>query len=621
MTLSVFPPLHNFTISTPPMFTTMFKVANQGVRTTKVIYDAINQTLTLHCEFTQSLAGQQIEVTFSQLLVEKQNTHFAIDQIKYPLFFLSSFAIYLSQIIFPLCVAICTLAWLSFFMGLLLRKIAGVEALMTIQFCWLTILWMNSQLSLPLAETIPLKYSLGYGITIFHSKETFTSSAPYTHQFALSRLFANNFNVSLFVLFLPICAIVVTYFRFRTFRNQHIDVDQDSKTFKVLIKREKRFERCLETLFSFCCAFYCAFLHFSLCFVSHSDSLTHIASWVMLVTFTVVFVSVNVKFHLDPSSFGCFLFAFKIPHSLLPFIWIQIVLKSVSIALLVFLNSLPFLLLVPETLTLCFLCVKKPYIHSHNNYRQIANSFVNVSFITFKVIAFYEPFAFDSMRMWTLCWILINLLLLFCVIAFANVTMIYEFVFLEIVLFNKRIIQNAKKTENHMRNMKVLRELTTENVRRQMKHNERETTFKKLLPSIFSIRAISDAAREEFTKEFEANELQSEGLKIMRTSLRNQSTWLRSFSDDQTALRSKRIRETLKKEFLSDMKPSVSQRMPKRKESEFMELLNEDDTEDTKDRILTDSSSPSKEKEKYDYKNAQFVTQSYESVAKKVLLE
>ena len=98
-----------------------------------------------------------------------------------------------------------------------------------------------------------------------------------------------------------------------------------------------------------------------------------------------------------------------------------------------------------------------------------------------------------------------------------------------------------------------------------MKHNERETTFKKLLPSIFSIRAISDAAREEFTKEFEANELQSEGLKIMRTSLRNQSTWLRSFSDDQTALRSKRIRETLKKEFLSDMKPSVSLRMPKSK--------------------------------------------------------
>lgn len=87
---------------------------------------------------------------------------------------------------FPACIFVTIMAWLSFFIGMLLRKLAGLEALLVIQFSWLTMFWVNSYLPLPLGETLPLKYSHGYNPFMFEDNSPRSFSAPYTSQFGFS---------------------------------------------------------------------------------------------------------------------------------------------------------------------------------------------------------------------------------------------------------------------------------------------------------------------------------------------------------------------------------------------------------------------------------------------------
>lgn len=60
-----------------------------------------------------------------------------------------------------------SIAWISFFFGLYLRKLAGLEAIMALQLIYLNILWFNSYFYLPLSKLFPLKYMVGLNLSLF----------------------------------------------------------------------------------------------------------------------------------------------------------------------------------------------------------------------------------------------------------------------------------------------------------------------------------------------------------------------------------------------------------------------------------------------------------------------
>ena len=100
-------------------------------------------------------------------------------------------------------------------MGLLLRKLAGIEAMMTLQFIYLSILWLNSSLSLPFFKPFPLKYSTGFNYPFFGSSTNFNSmEAPFISQFSLSEnYFLNNLNIMLIFQIVSIISLLVALAR------------------------------------------------------------------------------------------------------------------------------------------------------------------------------------------------------------------------------------------------------------------------------------------------------------------------------------------------------------------------------------------------------------------------
>lgn len=51
--------------------------------------------------------------------------------------------------------------------GLIVKRLAGLEAMITIQLAWISILWMNSKLYLAFTKASPLKYSTGPNFNLF----------------------------------------------------------------------------------------------------------------------------------------------------------------------------------------------------------------------------------------------------------------------------------------------------------------------------------------------------------------------------------------------------------------------------------------------------------------------
>lgn len=66
-----------------------------------------------------------------------------------------------------LCWGVLVLGWIGFVMGLVLRKLAGLEAMVVVQFLWLNMVWFDGTLYSPLGESAVLRFSVGYNVPIF----------------------------------------------------------------------------------------------------------------------------------------------------------------------------------------------------------------------------------------------------------------------------------------------------------------------------------------------------------------------------------------------------------------------------------------------------------------------
>lgn len=83
----------------------------------------------------------------------------------------------------------------------------------TVQFSWITFVWIDSPFQFLFESLVPLKYSNGYNIKMFEDT-SISPQHPFTSEFGLSYSnFGNNFNISL-IIFVPLLiALLVTKIR------------------------------------------------------------------------------------------------------------------------------------------------------------------------------------------------------------------------------------------------------------------------------------------------------------------------------------------------------------------------------------------------------------------------
>ena len=62
---------------------------------------------------------------------------------------------------------ITVLGWISLILGLILRKLPGLESMLVLQYSWLPILFINSPLHPPLQSIYPLHYTSFYNHRLF----------------------------------------------------------------------------------------------------------------------------------------------------------------------------------------------------------------------------------------------------------------------------------------------------------------------------------------------------------------------------------------------------------------------------------------------------------------------
>jgi hypothetical protein len=61
------------------------------------------------------------------------------------------------------------LGWIALILGLVLRRLAGLEAIIVLQFSYLPLLWLNSDLHPPFQSVYPLRYNTGYNYAFFNT--------------------------------------------------------------------------------------------------------------------------------------------------------------------------------------------------------------------------------------------------------------------------------------------------------------------------------------------------------------------------------------------------------------------------------------------------------------------
>ncbi len=114
------------------------------------------------------------------------------------------------------------LGWISALLGLLMRRLSGLEAMFVVQLLFVCILWYPSEFVLPLKKTTPLKLLGGYNYPFFGSDTNSTNSAPYNYEFETnSSFFASNFNIMIGLQIIAVVLMLVFYRKKRSFESSH----------------------------------------------------------------------------------------------------------------------------------------------------------------------------------------------------------------------------------------------------------------------------------------------------------------------------------------------------------------------------------------------------------------
>lgn len=81
-------------------------------------------------------------------------------------FYYSNFMLLFSTNLFILCWLICTLGWIGFILGLIMKSLQGIEAMWVLQLSWFILLWSNFPIMRPFRQFLPLRFSSFYNYPV-----------------------------------------------------------------------------------------------------------------------------------------------------------------------------------------------------------------------------------------------------------------------------------------------------------------------------------------------------------------------------------------------------------------------------------------------------------------------
>lgn len=206
---------------------------------TSVEYDPYNAQIVMKADFSADYVDKDLTVEFvpnesvdGRYFASVASSASYLISVKY----YSGWMTNVSKAIPYICYAIAVLGLIALIIGLVSKRLAGLEAMFVYQMAWLTMVWLNiSTLYAPFKQTYPLGFTTGYHQPFFSSGNQSTrlmlsSSAfyavpqismqvnsqkqndmyPHLSSFSLDEfLFANNFNIFFALQVIPLCLSLI----------------------------------------------------------------------------------------------------------------------------------------------------------------------------------------------------------------------------------------------------------------------------------------------------------------------------------------------------------------------------------------------------------------------------
>lgn len=117
--------------------------------------------------------------------------------------------------------AISTVSWTTVALGLVFKKLGGLEAIFVTQFSFVSVLSSSDLSAGPLNSLEPLKFATGFNFGKSNNNGGKSRLLQSSVEEGVNQFLSNNFNFSFIVLAIPLLIVLAIYVRLRIFIKMH----------------------------------------------------------------------------------------------------------------------------------------------------------------------------------------------------------------------------------------------------------------------------------------------------------------------------------------------------------------------------------------------------------------
>lgn len=213
----VYPPLFVFKDS-PPL--EVLVSGNEGLEFVELDFDQNSQRMTFKAQIVKDMENTtELSILLNPTLSMDSRYESTPPQtytfdVRFPShlpYFYSEIALMCSKMLLYLNWASVVLAWLAILLGFVFKRLAGLEAMLVLQFAFVNMLWVDSYLHPYYEQTWPLKFSTGFAMSFAEEEKFgFLYTAPFTSQFGVSVNLINNFNIMVIFQLIPLLMAAIS---------------------------------------------------------------------------------------------------------------------------------------------------------------------------------------------------------------------------------------------------------------------------------------------------------------------------------------------------------------------------------------------------------------------------
>lgn len=259
-------------------------------------------------------------------------------------YFYPAFVIQFTALESTLSLAIVAIGAVCCLSSLFIKRLAGLEIMVVVQFAFFTLVWMNQMLLPIYSEAYPLKYATGYnlknldflGINTPPSNQTtrlladgnaittLSTKYPHVKPFQIdSNLILNNFNISFLLQFIPFLATLILFLplKYIYYVKSKIIIKDDEEESENVIKKKKLEKVChklekvrkfsLQWLMYWSIFNIVSFVNFVYIVFIWNRRFKNTLNCVVMALTLFLYVFVFFLFKYDPDPFDYFRYAFK----------------------------------------------------------------------------------------------------------------------------------------------------------------------------------------------------------------------------------------------------------------------------------------------------------------------